>query len=53
MTTQAVLYQAPQAVSYQRYVRRVAIGLAAVVLLAWTCFPFVWILLTSLKSPGR
>ena len=52
MTTQAVLYQAPQAVSYQRTVRQVAIGLAAFVLLAWTVFPFVWILLTSLKSPG-
>ena len=50
MTTQAVLYQAPQAISYQRTVRQVAIGLAAFVLLAWTVFPFVWILLTSLKN---
>ena len=32
--------------------RTVAIAVAAVVLLVWTVFPFVWILLTSLKSPG-
>ena len=38
--------------SYQRYVRNVAIALGAVLLLVWTVFPFVWILLTSLKSPG-
>jgi multiple sugar transport system permease protein len=43
---------ASQTVSYQRYVRNIAIALAAVVLLAWTVFPFVWILLTSLKSSG-
>ena len=30
----------------------VAVAVAAVVLLVWTVFPFVWILLTSLKSPG-
>ena len=41
-----------QAVSYQRSVRNVAIAAAAVLLLVWTVFPFVWILLTSLKSPG-
>ena len=47
MTSQAVPYQRTvQAVSWQRTVRNVAIGLAAVVLLAWTVFPFVWILLT-------
>src|SRR5262245_660257 len=41
-----------RAVSYQRLVRRVAIALASVMLLVWTVFPFLWILLTSLKSPG-
>jgi multiple sugar transport system permease protein len=30
----------------------VVVAVAAVVLLVWTVFPFVWILLTSLKSPG-
>jgi len=30
----------------------VAIAIAAALLLAWTVFPFLWILLTSLKSPG-
>ena len=30
----------------------VAIVLAALFLVVWTVFPFVWILLTSLKSPG-
>jgi multiple sugar transport system permease protein len=30
----------------------VAVGLASFLLLAWTVFPFLWILLTSLKSPG-
>jgi multiple sugar transport system permease protein len=39
-------------VSYRRTVAKVAIAVAAVVLLVWTVFPFVWILLTSLKSPG-
>jgi multiple sugar transport system permease protein len=41
-----------RAVIYPRRVRHIAIAVAAVVLLAWTVFPFVWILLTSLKSPG-
>lgn len=41
----------PQAVS-QRGVRVVALTMAAFVLLGWTVFPFFWILLTSLKSPG-
>jgi multiple sugar transport system permease protein len=36
----------------QLNVRNSAILLAAAVLLLWTVFPFVWILLTSLKSPG-
>lgn len=52
MTTEAIPYQAPATVSYQRYVRHMAIALGAVLLLAWTVFPFVWILLTSLKNPG-
>lgn len=38
-------------VAYQRTVRNVAIAVAAVVLLVWTVFPFIWILLTSLKGP--
>src|SRR4029077_16892234 len=41
-----------QAVSFQRTARTVAIAVGAMLLLAWTVFPFVWILLTSLKSPG-
>ena len=41
-----------RAVLYQRTVRQVVIAAAAVMLLVWTVFPFVWILLTSLKSPG-
>jgi multiple sugar transport system permease protein len=36
----------------QLNLRNSAILLAAAVLLLWTVFPFVWILLTSLKSPG-
>ena len=42
----------PQAVLRQRYARNVAIAVGTIVLLVWTVFPFVWILLTSLKSPG-
>ena len=41
-----------QAVSFQRSLRTTAIVAAAAVLLLWTVFPFVWILLTSLKNPG-
>src|SRR5438128_12638634 len=41
-----------RAVSYQRTVRHVVIALASILLLVWTVFPFLWILLTSLKSPG-
>jgi len=54
MTSQAVPYhqRTVQAVSWQRTVRHVAIAVAAVLLLVWTVFPFIWILLTSLKSPG-
>lgn len=37
---------------HQRYTRNAAIAVAAAVLLLWTVFPFVWILLTSLKTPG-
>ena len=43
---------ASQAVLYRRTVRNVAIAVVAVVLLVWTVFPFVWILLTSFKSPA-
>jgi multiple sugar transport system permease protein len=42
----------PRAVPWQGTVRAVAVALAAFLLLAWTVFPFFWILLTSLKSPG-
>jgi multiple sugar transport system permease protein len=50
MTTQALTYPAPRALSYQRHLPKVALGLGAALLLIWTVFPFVWILLTSLKS---
>jgi multiple sugar transport system permease protein len=42
----------PHSASRRRHARNVAIGMAAAALLIWTVFPFVWILLTSLKSPG-
>ncbi len=42
----------PRAASRQRYVANVALAIGAVILLFWTVFPFVWIFLTSLKSPG-
>jgi len=35
-----------QVVFLQRSVPKVALAVAAVVLLVWTVFPFVWILLT-------
>jgi multiple sugar transport system permease protein len=41
-----------RAALHQRYVWKVAMIVAAAVLVVWTVFPFVWILLTSLKSPG-
>ena len=41
-----------KAVPWPRHMRQVVLALAAILLLAWTVFPFVWILLTSLKSPG-
>ena len=41
-----------QTVSFERTVRQVVIPLASAMLLLWTVFPFLWILLTSLKSPG-
>ena len=43
---------APQAVSYQRTCARRHRAGARSLLLVWTVFPFFWILLTSLKSPG-
>lgn len=36
----------------QRAVQTVALVLGAALLLIWTVFPFIWILLTSLKNPG-
>ena len=36
----------------QRYGVKLALAVGAIVLLVWTVFPFVWILLTSLKNPG-
>lgn len=42
----------PQALVRQQHARNVAIAAGAIVLVAWTAFPFLWILLTSLKSPG-
>ena len=42
----------PQAALRQRYVWKAAMIVGAAVLLVWTVFPFVWILLTSLKSSG-
>lgn len=33
-------------------VRNLAIAAGALLLIVWTVFPFLWILLTSLKSPG-
>jgi len=52
MTDRVVPSKTSRAVPYQRYVQNVAITVATVLLLVWTVFPFVWILLTSLKSPG-
>jgi multiple sugar transport system permease protein len=37
---------------HAQHVWTVLMAAAAVTLLIWTLFPFVWILLTSLKSPG-
>ena len=42
----------PQAALRQRYVWKAAMIVGAAVLLVWAVFPFVWILLTSLKSSG-
>jgi len=41
-----------QAMLRQRYLQKAAIAVGAVWLPLWTVFPFVWILLTSLKHPG-
>lgn len=38
------------AVSRRHYLRNAGIVVAAVILIVWTAFPFVWILLTSLKG---
>ena len=38
--------------TWQARARTVLVAVAAIVLLAWTVFPFFWILLTSLKLPG-
>src|ERR1700739_1254965 len=51
-TAVASLPTARKAVPYPQYVRTVVLALAAILLLAWTVFPFFWILLTSLKTPG-
>lgn len=37
---------------FRRIPVNAALWLGVVILLVWTVFPFVWILLTSLKSPG-
>jgi multiple sugar transport system permease protein len=50
MTTEAMPLSSPQALSFQRYGPKLVLALGAVLLLVWTVFPFVWILLTSLKS---
>ena len=42
----------PGAAAFRRHARNVAVLLGAAALLAWTVFPFFWILLTSLKSPA-
>ena len=52
MTAEAVRLPAVKAVAYGRHLQQVVVALAALLLLLWTVFPFVWILLTSLKSPG-
>ena len=52
MTTVAVTLPAAHGVRWSRHLRQVVVALAALLLLAWTVFPFFWILLTSLKSPG-
>ena len=36
--------------SRRHYLRNAAIVVAAVILIVWTVFPFVWILMTSLKN---
>ncbi|MBX9699961.1 MAG: hypothetical protein K2X74_11030, partial [Acetobacteraceae bacterium] len=48
----AIPVRSARSLSWQRGLRSAAIGLGAFLLLAWTVFPFFWILLTSLKSPG-
>jgi multiple sugar transport system permease protein len=36
--------------SRRHYLRNAAIALAALILIVWTAFPFIWILMTSLKG---
>lgn len=36
--------------SRRHHVRNAAVALAAIVLIVWTAFPFIWILMTSLKN---
>jgi multiple sugar transport system permease protein len=52
MTARALPYPKSRAVPYRRYMQTIAVLVAAALLLIWTVFPFVWIFLTSLKSPG-
>jgi multiple sugar transport system permease protein len=40
----------PLPLSLRQFLRKIAIVVAAVILIFWTAFPFVWILLTSLKN---
>lgn len=43
---------ASRAARHGHYIPKIALAVAAIILLVWTLFPFVWILLTSLKGPG-
>ena len=52
MTVQAVPWRPAASVPLRRPLQQVVLIVAAAMLLIWTVFPFVWILLTSLKSPG-
>ena len=52
MTTEAIPYQPSATVPTSATCGMSPSRWRAVLLLAWTVFPFVWILLTSLKSPG-
>jgi multiple sugar transport system permease protein len=41
----------PFGLTFWRWIRRVLLAVAVMALVAWTVFPFFWILLTSLKQP--